>query len=420
MARRNADTPSPQRQTLVIDAIGAEGDGLARGADGGAVYVPYAAPGDVVVADVTGERGAIVSIAKEGPDRTAPLCRHFGQCGGCALQHVTRSFEGEWKRARVAAALAREGVAADVAATTAIAHASRRRATFAFRREEGAFGFHARKSSRVVAIEECPVLDPAFAGRVAALGALAAALPGRAFDLAVTLCDNGLDVDAQGAGAIAGPALQRAAEAMRKAGAVRLSIDGAPAITLEPPLIVMGGVAVRPPPGGFLQASAAGEAALVARVSASLEGARRIVDLFCGAGAFALPLARSASLSAFDSDHAAIAALKAAAADAQRAGLAIHPLRAEARDLFERPLSAKELKSFDAAVIDPPRAGAKAQAEMLAQSAIRRVAYASCNPASFARDAAILVRGGLKLVSVEPVDQFAFSPHVELFAAFSR
>jgi 23S rRNA (uracil1939-C5)-methyltransferase len=311
-------------------------------------------------------------------------------------------------------------VSADVAPSFAIAPASRRRATFAFRRDEGAFGFHARKSARVIALEECPVLDPALAARVGALGALAAALPGRAFDLSATLCDNGLDIDAQGAGAIAGPALQRAAEAMRKAGVVRLSVDGAPAITLEPPRLELGGVPVRPPPGAFLQASRAGEAALIARVKDALNGAKRIVDLFAGAGTFALPLAQSASLSAFDADRAAIEALKAAAADAQRAGLAIHPLKAEARDLFERPLSVKELKAFDAAVIDPPRAGAKAQSEALAQSAIRRLAYVSCNPASFARDAAILIKGGFTLAHVEPVDQFAFSPHIELVGMFRR
>lgn len=404
--------------SLLVESIGADGDGVAH-LDGERVYVPYTAPGDTILAELRGARGALLCVEAAGPDRVAAPCPHFGECGGCALQHVSRSFQSAWKRERVNAALAREGVRAEAQPTVEIAAASRRRATFAVETLGAArLGFNARKSSRLVDIAQCAVLEPAFAARLAGLRALAAALPGRRFDLAVTSCENGLDVAAVGCGEIAGPALARAAALMAAAGAVRLTVDGAPAAVRAAPVIDMSGFAVFPPPGAFLQASRAGEAALVERVVRTLDGRRRIVDLFSGVGAFALPLSREAAVSAFDIDQPAIDALRRAGADAQRAGG--RRVDAQRRDLFERPLSAGELKAFDAAVIDPPRAGAQAQCAALAASGVGVIAYVSCNPATFARDAAILIAGGYALADVVPVDQFAYSAHVELVGAFRR
>ena len=180
------------------------------------------------------------------------------------------------------------------------------------------------------------------------------------------------------------------------------------------------GIAVTPPPGGFLQASREGEAALIGLVKQAAAGAKKIADLFSGCGTFALPLARDATLFAVDSDRASIEALARAAGDAQGAGLKINPVKSEARDLFERPLTAKELKGFDAIVFDPPRAGAAAQAAEIAASGVATVIGVSCNPATFARDARIIVGGGYALSQATPVDQFVYSPHVELVGVFRK
>lgn len=209
-------------------------------------------------------------------------------------------------------------------------------------------------------------------------------------------------------------------DAAKVAGCVRLSLNGAPLITFDPPLIEFDGIPVTPPPRAFLQASKEGEAALTGLVKEGAAGARKVCDLFSGCGSFALPLSKAASVYAVDSDGAAIGALASAAANAQRLAMAVNPVRTETRDLFERPLTADELGAFDAVVFDPPRAGARAQAEALAGSPVPVVIGVSCNPATFARDGAILAAGGYRLDKVTPVDQFVYSAHVELVGVFRR
>jgi len=414
--------PAPRRMTVRIDAIGSGGDGVARDGEQ-IIHTPLTAPGDIAVIDAEGGRGRIVELIEPSALRAEPTCRHFGDCGGCAFQHLNREAEQRWKRALVEAALARANVKTDVRAVVSAPAASRRRASFAVTRAGGVlrFGFNARRSSHIVSLASCDVLAPALEGRLADLRALAERFPATAFDLAVTLCDNGLDVNVV-AKTVSVRRLSEApglATALHEAGVLRLSVNGQTALMLAEPIVSFDGVAVSPPPGAFLQASREGESSLIGLVRQACAGARRIADLFCGCGTFTLPLAKGASVSAFDSDGPAIVALQRAAADAQAGAHAINPTRAQTRDLFERPLSAKELKSFDAVVFDPPRAGASAQAAEIARSGVPTVIGVSCNPQTFARDASLLVAGGYRLVEVTPVDQFVYSPHVELVGVFA-
>lgn len=418
---------APRRATLAIDAIGVAGDGVGRD-DGALVYVPLTAPGDIadveIVKERGGERGRLRSLVTASPHRAAPRCGYFGSCGGCALQHVDDAFALDWKRRRVVDALAREGLTdVVVAPTLPTAPASRRRATFAVRKTgEGALlGFNERHSSAIVSLDACPVLTPAFSASLPGLRAFAAALPARGFDLAVTAADNGLDVSIVGARInVAGAALAGLMAAARKAGVIRLSEGRAPIFTIEAPRLVVGGLSLTPPPGAFLQASAEAEAILARLAAEGLGKARKIVDLFAGCGAFALALGRQATVTAIDVDEGALAALSQAARAAQAAGDPITPIAIEARDLFERPLRAGDFDRFDAALFDPPRAGAEAQARELARSRLKTIVGVSCNPTTFARDAAILRAGGYTLSQVTPVDQFVYAPHVELVGVFRR
>lgn len=419
--RREPKAPPPARAlTIRIETIGAGGDGVARDA-GAVVYTPLTAPGDLVTIEARGERGRIIDILERSPLRDDPVCRHFGICGGCAFQHLSRAEEARWKAEQVTTALARAGVEAGrINPVRSLSVSTRRRAVFAVRRVRGGvqLGFNERRSDRVVDIAECPVLAPPLAARLEALRAFAATVPADAFDLEATACDNGLDLN------IAAPRLKMATvgnmRALRDAGILRLSLNGDLALALGEPSVSFDGVAVTPPPGAFLQASREGEAALIALVKEASAGAKKIVDLFSGCGTFALPLAKNASVFAVDSDRPAIEALQRAASAAQASAQPIHPLRAEARDLFERPLTAKELKAFDAVVFDPPRAGAEAQAAEIAKSGVPRVIGVSCNPATFARDAGLLAAGGYRLLEVTPVDQFVYSSHIELVGVFAK
>ncbi|GAB4528393.1 MAG: class I SAM-dependent RNA methyltransferase [Amphiplicatus sp.] len=421
-AKRTRRVAPARVAELVIDHLGARGDGMAT-AEGRSVFVPYTLPGERVRARIAGERGAIEEILTPSPHRVAAPCRHFGDCGGCALQHAARSFYLGWKRRRVLEVLERAGLKdAPVGETVAIPAPTRRRATFAVRRkgEDVLLGFNARASDRIVGLEACEVLRPDLLAALPGLRKLCASLPAdwRVFDMAVTLTENGLDTDlrpARRAGEPKGTELLALRDAMEAARIARLAMNGETLLTLAPPVVRFAGVPVSPPPGGFLQASAEGEAALARLVLAAAAGARKALDLFCGVGAFAFPLSRTASVHAVDADRAAVAALKVAAAHAP-----YRPVTAEARDLFERPLAGDELDGFDFVVLDPPRAGAKAQAEALAAARVPCIAAVSCNPSTFARDAAILVAGGYRLKTATPVDQFVYSAHVELVGVFER
>ena len=405
-------------ERLVIDHIGHQGDGIAL-AGGEQVYIPYTLPGETVVFARAGERGALRENVSPSPERIAPICRYFGVCGGCALQHWRAKNYRAWKRGLVVDALTHERIEAPVGDLVDAHGEGRRRIVLHARRtREGvAVGFMAHRSHTVVAIDHCPVLAPALA-RAFAIGAriaTALATKDKPLDLQFTATEGGLDVDVRGSGPLAAAARSSLAGIAAEERLARLTRHGEIVAQLAEPVLPIGRARVVLPPGAFLQATEAGENALAGIVREAAAGASMIADLFCGVGTFALRFAENARVLAVDSDEAAIGALARAA---KAPGL--KPLEAVHRDLFRRPLAAAELKGFDAVVLDPPRQGAEAEARALAPSTVPRAIYVSCNPASFARDARVLSAGGYRLAGVSPVDQFRYSPHVELVGVFDR
>lgn len=398
-------------EEVTIERLGREGDGIA-----GARRLPLGLPGERWRMHPSGEAELLEAAAI----RVAPPCRHFGRCGGCALQHADPAWIADWKAGTIARALAAQGITAPLRPTLTSPPGSRRRVVFSGRRtRKGALlGFHGRRSGDLVEVPGCLVARP---GIVAARPALArlVALGGTrkgALRLTVTTGPAGLDVDVGGGRPLdrdLRPALAAEAEA---ADLARLAWEGEPVAFRRPPFQPMGAARVVPPPGAFLQATAEGEAALVAAVREAVGDARRVLDLFAGCGTFALPLAGAAGVHAVEGEAAMLDALAAG----WRGATGLRQVTTEARDLFRRPLAGPDLAGFDAVVIDPPRAGAEAQARALAASRIARVASVSCDAATFARDARILLDGGFRLDWVQPVDQFLWSGHVEIAARFSR
>ena len=393
----------------LILRLAARGDGMT--ADGRAV--PLTAPGDRVTAD-----GSI----EPGPHHQTPPCHHFPTCGGCTLQHVDDAAYATYLVERVAGALATQGLKAEIAAPHLSAPRTRRRASLRAERfgKKILLGFNEGQSRRVVDLAECWILAPELFALLQPLrGLLTKLLPDRrtaGVDLALT--DQGLDLLLTGTEPGSLAATEALTDFADRHGLARLSIDdGFGAESRWEPLpvtVTLGGVAVSLPAGGFLQATADGEAALLAAVRDGVGEAKTIADLFAGLGTFALPLSASARVLAAEGARDAVLSLKAAAARAGR------PVVADHRDLFRRPYRAAELSRFDAVVLDPPRAGAKEQAAELAKAETQRIAYVSCNPATFARDAKMLVDGGWRLKWIRPVGQFRWTTHVELAAAFGR
>jgi 23S rRNA (uracil1939-C5)-methyltransferase len=408
-------------ERLTIIRVGHRGDGVAE-TPGGAVYVPYTLPGEIVTTEtVTGQPGRqqLLSVEVGSPDRVVPISPYFGICGGCSLQHWALPKQQEWKRQRVIDALAAAGIDASVGATIDAHGKGRRRIVLHARHQDGALkvGFAAARSHDIVPIEHCPILAPSMSGAIAAAHAIAQTIGSKKpLDIQITASGSGLDVDVRGSGTLnsaATTALAKIAEAHRLA---RITRHGEMVAQRAQPILTIDDVAVPLPPGAFLQATMAGEETLAALVLKYAGGAKNVADLFCGIGPFALRLAKKAHVTAADSDRAAIEALKRAVAGAQ----GLKPVTADARDLFRRPLVHLELRGFDAVIFDPPRQGAQAQARELAASKVPVVIAVSCDADSFARDAKILIDGGYKLDGVTPVDQFRYSAHVEIVARFRK
>ncbi len=406
-------------EVVTIDEIGHRGDGIAR-RPGGAVYVPFTLPGERVGIERNGERGRLVEVLESSPERTAAPCRHFGTCGGCALQMMPLAASRRLKRGFVVAALAQQGVEAHVADTVGVNPASRRRAVLtAFRAGKRlVLGYNERLTNRVVDIEECPILAPPLAGSLTGIRALLEELvpAKKTVRVAALMTRGGLDVNLEGAPPPAGRLLPDLADLAQRQNVARLSVAGEPILSLAEPTIDVAGVPIVPPPGAFLQASAEAEGIMAGLAVEHFAGAGHVADLFCGIGTFALWLARSAPVRAVESSRAALDALQAGS----RRASGLKRIETERRDLFAFPLGAAELERFDGVVFDPPRAGAKAQAEALAASQVPRIVAISCNPASFARDARILVDGGFLLERVVPVDQFVYSAETEVVGCFRR
>jgi 23S rRNA (uracil1939-C5)-methyltransferase len=410
-------------ERLEIKGIGRRGDGIAD-TPAGPLYVPYTLPGETAEVDAWPghpDRRRLIRLDVASPERVAPICPHFGICGGCALQHWEAARYRDWKRGLVIEALAWVGIDAAVDDVIDAHGEGRRRAVFHARRGQRdvlKVGFATLRTHHLVAIDRCPVLAPSLDQAIAAAWAVAEVLePTRKpLDMQVTASEPGLDIDVRGSGPLSPARVAELAQVAERLNLARLTRHGELVAQRAPPTLVIGRARVALPPGCFLQATAAGEAALAALVSEGCGAASQVADLFAGVGPFALRLAERMRVTAVDSDQAAIAALKRAAETT--AGL--KPVATEVRDLFRRPLIAAELKRYDGVVFDPPRQGAEAQARALAASSLPLIIAVSCNPMTFARDARILVDGGYRLTRVSPVDQFRYSFHVELVARFER
>jgi 23S rRNA (uracil1939-C5)-methyltransferase len=410
-------------ERLVIDHVGHRGDGVAF-ADGQTVYVPYALAGETVEVDAVPDhpdRRRLLQVERASPQRVTPFCQHFAICGGCAIQHWEAERYRAWKRDIVVETLAQAKFDCEVAPLIDAHGLGRRRITLHARigtHDVLKVGFSAANSHDIIPVDRCPILAPGLSGALDAGWAIAEPLIsiGKPLDIQITATDNGLDVDVRGSGPLPAAAiamLSRVAEQHRLA---RLTRHGELVLMRTPPTIAIGAAQLTLPPGSFLQATAAGEETLAALVSGHCQRSKHIADLFCGVGPFALRLAAKSRISAFDNDAGAVAALQKAATSTS----GLKPIKAEARDLFRRPLMPQELRDYDAVVFDPPRQGAQAQVRQLAASKIPLVVAVSCNVATFARDARILIDGGYTLEGVTPVDQFRHTPHVELVAKFKR
>ncbi|MFN3145063.1 MAG: class I SAM-dependent RNA methyltransferase [Paracoccaceae bacterium] len=402
--------------SLTIERLGHRGDGIAPGP----VFVSLTLPGEVVEGDVSGDRIAAPRIVTPSADRVKAPCRHFRQCGGCALQHASDGFVAAWKADVVRTALAAQGLEAPVRGIATSPPASRRRAVLSARRtKSGALiGFHARASDALVDTPDCLLLSPRIMALRPALERLLALGGSRKAELSVTVTETETGADVRVTGGKPADAAMRAdlAAIGADAGLARLTWEDEQIATHVAPVVRFDGIAVVPPPGAFLQATAEGEAALRRSVAEAVGDAARVVDLFAGCGTFSLPLARGAEVLAVEAEDAMLHALDAG----WRRATGLRRVTTLRRDLFRQPLLAAELQGFGAAVIDPPRAGAAAQVQALAGASIPRIAFVSCNPVTFARDARTLVDAGFGLDWIDVVDQFRWSPHVELAAQFTR
>ncbi len=408
---------------LVIDRVGHRGDGVTDSPEG-PIYIPATLPGETVEADaVPGQpdRRHLLKVERPSADRVAPICPHFGVCGGCALQHWQSTPYRAWKRNLAVEALRQSGIDAPVGDLFDAHGEGRRRVVFHARhsaRDVLAVGFSAARAHQLIAIDRCPVLAKSLDGALKAAWAIAEQLrpTTKPLDIHMTATDAGLDVDVRGSGPLTAPLIGALARVAAQQNLARLTRHGELIAQARAPSLRIGLATVVLPPAAFLQATAAGETALARLVASACADAESITDLFAGIGPFTLRLAEQTRVTALDEDEAALAALKRAAAGT--AGL--KPVAVERRDLFKNPLVAADLNRFDAVVFDPPRQGAQAQSRELALSRVPLVVAVSCNPGTFARDMRHLIDGGYRLTAVTPVDQFRYSAHVEIVARLEK
>jgi 23S rRNA (uracil1939-C5)-methyltransferase len=397
--------------THVVAALGQHGDGVVRDGERTFHVAKVLAGETIEVAN-----GQLQEIITPSAQRMAAFCKHYEKCGGCKLQHWQHEPYAAWKRQLVVDALAGEGLSADVAPLIDAHGAGRRRVSFHVRQQNGAWhaGFMEQKSHDLCAIDHCPVLAPALQNSPAIAAAFGPSLG--LCDVALTATTSGLDVAIKAERKAVPRRMDSLIALARQHNLARLSVNGDVLVTLQQPIITIGRAKVLLPVQSFLQATERGEDILSKLVVQHVTGAKHVADLFCGLGPFALRIAELSRVAAYDSDRPAIDHLQLAVRNTQ----GLKPVHAEARNLFKAPLIVAELKEHDAVVFDPPRAGAEAQVHEIAKSKVKLVVAVSCNAGTFARDAAILVKGGYSLKSVTPVDQFKYTAHVEIVALFVR
>ena len=414
----------PSETEIEITALGLAGDGIGH-LEGRAVFVPYAAPGDRLLVRLEddaegGWRGRILRRLQDRAERAEPPCPHFADCGGCSLQHLAPAAYRRWKHGLVEEALARRGVETAIAPLLVLPPGGRRRAVLAAEAgSEGiTLGFNAAGSSRIVDLTTCLLLTPRLQAFLAPLRrALTPVLKRRErADAMVTETETGIDLWLQQRRQPAEAGRSSLIDLAEAHDLARISLGAAAELLLQhrPPRMLFGKTGVALPPGAFLQPSAHGQAALTRAVTAVLKGRKRIADLYAGCGTFTFALAEGAKVHSVEVDPSAQEALATAARGLDGR------VTAERRDLARSPLTPAELERFDAVLLDPPRAGAKAQAAAIAASRLDLVAYVSCDPGSFARDARLLIDGGFRLERVLPVDQFPWAAHLELVGVYRR
>lgn len=404
--------------TYEIERLRWHGDGVAtiRNED---VFFPFTLPGEIVTGDI--QHGACENprIVEPVSDRVKPACRHFKKCGGCVMQHASDDLMANWKTKMVSDTLALNHINTTLRPILVSPAASRRRAIFSAKRtkKSAEIGFHKRGSDIIIDLLECPLMHPLIMAGFDAYRELAKLGCSRKAEIriGVTVTENGLDVDVADAKELEIKQTETLASFAAENSFARISWNGEILAQLTPPTQKFGTAFVIPPSGSFLQATKQGEDALVSASLETLVDCKRIIDLFSGSGTFSLPIAKNAEVHAVETLPEMLEALT----DGWRKATDLKAVTTETRDLFYRPLLLDELKKFDGVVIDPPRAGALEQTKILAQSKIKKISFVSCNPATFARDAKILINGGYTLDWVQIVDQFRWSAHVELVAQFT-
>lgn len=402
---------------FTIKRLGSQGDGVAE-TETGELFIPFTLPGETVTAARERDRATLMAVLEASPLRIDPACRHFTECGGCAVQHLKADAYHQWKRDKVVHAL--KGIAGDIGALVPCAPHTRRRVVLAARRADTGMllGFHRHLSPEIIPIEECPISLPEIVAALDRLRSVAdlVCATTKSFRMAVTVTGSGLDVAVYESGKLGENQRRVASNFVMANGFARLSIDDEIVIEPKKPVIMFGTIAVAVPPGAFLQATEAAEQAMADIVGGHLKRAKKVADLFAGCGSFALRLAVKSEVHAVEGDAAALSALDRGS----RFATGLKRVTGERRDLFRRPLTFKELNAFDGVVFDPPRAGAEDQSKQIARSDVPFVAAVSCNPVTLARDLRILMDGGYVLKSVTPIDQFLWSPHVEAVALLEK
>ena len=399
-----------------IHSLSIQGDGIADGP----IYAPFSLPGEQVDGDVIGNRIETPRILHPSDQRVKAPCPHFKSCGGCAMQHASDDFVAAWKADVITHALSAQGLSADVRVTLTSPAQSRRRATLAGKRTKGGamVGFHTRASDIIIPIPNCTLLHPAIMAAIPALEEMTVIGASRKAELsiAVAVTLNGLDINVTNGKEPDAEVLSEMARLVDANKFSRLTWNDESIAARAPATVDIDGMLVTPPPGAFMQATETGQIALINAVRSIIGEAKSVVDLFAGCGTFSLPLARTATVHGVESEAPLLDALMST----WRQSSGLKPVITEKRDLFRNPLLPEELNRFDAIIIDPPRAGAEAQCRMIADSTVQTIAFVSCNPVTFARDAKILTDAGYRIEWVQPVDQFRWSPHVELVAYFTK
>ena len=403
-----------------IESLGRRGDGIGH-LKGKEIYVPATLAGETVTISGDGVRKQLVEVNTASPLRGTAPCSHFGQCGGCQIQHLKEEAYLEWKHSLVTEPLSRAGILTAVEPITVFEQGKRRKVVFqAENTADGfVFGFSAARSNQIIPITQCIVLEPEIADRLEDISNLARlAIAGKkAARISVLACENGLDVTLQDTAGMSDQIRQKLMTCATDTGFLRLSLDDEILIEHENPKLQIANTTVTPPPGSFVQAVKQAEDTMSDLVAEHLAGCRQVADLYCGIGTFALRLAEGSMVQAVESNQPALDALD----QAWRAtGGKLRKLNTEKRNLDFRPLAFSELKKTDGLVFDPPRAGAEIQAKQIAKSKVKKVAAVSCNPVTLARDLRILIDGGYKTSRIIPLDQFQYTPHVEVVALLEK